>query len=182
MYNSQTLPKPIKSSGSPGNSFMKKLFAALLLSLGFIVSYAQASIEIGKAEGDQYVITADTALLRKALQQTLGDGTQIRSMHITSVNKWHYLVATGTQRNYTKTIAVELQYNIVNRTYMAAEGLGHKTCAAAACKDCSPFTENGQIIGCRCAESRTVSNECTFKSEQVSQFYNQLSRYLKMKK
>jgi len=160
---------------------MKQLLLALFLSPLFTAIYAQTTIEIGKAQGNTYVITADTMLLRKAIQQTMADGTQIQSMHIESINQWHYLIAKGVQRGYFKTIAIQLQYNINTRTYLAAEGLGHKTCASAACESCSPFKENGQIIGCRCAEVKSVSNECTFKSEQVSAFFNQLKRYIKMK-
>jgi hypothetical protein len=159
---------------------MKKLLLTLLL-FPLLNTSAQNAIEIGKAQGGAYVITADTALLRKAINQTLADGTQIQSMHIESINQWHYLIAKGTQRNYFKTIAIELQYNINTRTYFAVEGLGHKTCASAACEACTPFKENGKIIGCRCAEVKSVSNECTFKTEQVSAFYNQLKRYIKMK-
>lgn len=160
---------------------MKKLLLTLLLSPLLSIVYAQTSIEIGKVEDDEYTITADTALLRKALQQTLADGTVIQSMHIESVNQWHYLIATGTQRNYTKTIAVALQYNINTRTFLAADGMGHKTCASAACETCSPFKENGQIVGCHCQEIKSVSNECTFKTEQSSMFFTQLRRYIKMK-
>jgi hypothetical protein len=160
---------------------MKQLLLVLLLSPFITAIYAQSSIEIGKAQGNTYVITADTTLLRKAIQQTLADGTQIQTLHIESVNQWHYLVARGVQRGYFKTIAVQLQYNANTRTYSATDGLGHKTCASAACESCAPFKENGQIIGCRCADVKSVSNECTFKSEQVSAFYNQLKRYIKMK-
>jgi hypothetical protein len=159
---------------------MKKILFALLLSPIFTIVSAQ-TIEIGKAQGSSYVITADTSLLRKAIQQTLADGTQIQTMHIESINQWHYLIAKGTQRNYFKTIAIELQYNINTRTYFAADGLGHKTCASAACGACVPFKENGKIVGCHCSEAKSVSNECTFKTEQVSGFYNQMKRYIKMK-
>jgi hypothetical protein len=143
---------------------------------------AQNPIEIGKAQNGTYIITADTSILRKAVEQTLADATKISSMHIESVNKWHYLIATGLQKNYTKTIAIELVYDINTRTYFAKDGLAHKTCASAGCSNCEPFKENGNIIGCHCKEAGTVSNECNFKTETKSAFYYQLTRYLKMKK
>jgi hypothetical protein len=161
---------------------MKKTLPLLLLFTSFItISYAQTSIEIGRSTGSSYVITADTPALRKALQQTLADGTIIQSMHIESINKWHYLVASGTQKKYYKTISVELTYDINTGTYSAIEGMGHRTCASAACETCTPFKENGQIIGCRCASVKSVSNECTFKAEQTSLFVSHLRRYLKLK-
>ncbi len=161
---------------------MLKQSILLFFSFCSFTLFAQQSIEVGKALDNQYVITADTTVLRKALQQTLGDGTQISSMHIESVNKWHYLMGTGTQRGYSKTIAVELRYDINTRTYFAVDGLAHKTCASAGCNKCEPFTENGNIIGCRCKEAGTVSNECNFKTVAKSPFYQQLKRYKGMKK
>ncbi len=159
----------------------KRFLVMAILAIPFTMA-AQAPIEIGKAENGKYIITADTAVLRKAIEQTLGDATRINNLFIESVNKWHYLMATGTQKNYTKTIAIELMYDINTRTYYAKEGLAHKTCASAGCNQCEPFKENGNIIGCHCKEQGTVSNECNFKTEIKSPFYYQLNRYLKMKK
>ncbi len=163
----------------PGNT---SNFLFILLLFCSSASIAQTPIEVGKAAGDKYVITADTVILRKALQGALGDGTQITAMHIESVNKWHYLVGTGVQKNYPKTIAVELSYNINTQTYFATEGLAHKTCASAGCDNCEPFKEKGNIIGCHCKTVGSVSNECNFKTVANSPFYKQLARYLKMKK
>lgn len=157
---------------------MKKhvtLISFLLLSL---FASAQQPLEIGKVIHEQYVITADTTFLRKALQQTLGDGTQISNMHIESVNQWHYLVGTGTLHNYAKTIAVELIYNIATRTFSVKPGMAHKTCASAGCGFCEPFKERGNIIGCHCKEQGTVSNECNFKVFPKSTFYTKLKRYI----
>lgn len=154
----------------------------LLLPFYSFTLIAQQPIEVGKAIDNQYVLTADTVVLRKALQQTLGDGTSIVSMHIESVGKWHYLIGTGTQRGYPKTIAAELTYDINTRTYFAVNGLAHKTCASAGCGSCVPFKENGNIIGCHCKEVGTISNECNFKTVTNSAFYEQLKRYKGMKK
>jgi hypothetical protein len=160
---------------------MKKIpFLLAFCFIQFFV-YAQNPIEIGKMVNGKYVITTDTLVLRKALQSTLSDGTILTEMHIESINKWHYLVATGRLRNYQKTIAVELTYNIATQTYYATEGLAHKTCASAGCVNCVPFKENGNIIGCHCIEAGTVSNECHFKTIAFSPFYRHLKRYLSMK-
>jgi hypothetical protein len=161
---------------------MNKLLLSTLPLLFSLNLYAQKQIEIGKVQNDRYVITADTVLLRKALQSTLGDATEIRDMHIESIQKWHYLVARGIQKNYTKTIAIELFYNISTQTYFAVEGLAHKTCASAGCNECEPFKENGNIIGCHCKSEGSVSNECNFKTVVNSPFHYQLSRYMQMKK
>jgi hypothetical protein len=154
----------------------------LLVSFCSLTIVAQQPIEVGKAIDNKYLLTADTVILRKALQQTLGDGTTITTMHIESVGKWHYLIGNGTQRGYSKTIAVELMYDINTRTYFAVAGLAHKTCASAGCASCVPFKENGNIIGCHCKEVGTVSNECNFKTITNSAFYEQLKRYKGMKK
>lgn len=143
---------------------------------------AQSPVEVGKAVNGNYIITADTSILRKALQSTLADATVITEMHIESVGKWHYLIGTGIQRTYSKTIAVELSYDINKQTYFAVEGLAHKTCASAGCTNCEPFKEKGNIIGCHCKEVSSVSNECNFKTIPQSPFYHQLGRYLRMKK
>lgn len=145
------------------------------------LSYAQSPIEIGKVENEKFMITADTLRLRKAIESVLNDGTHISSMHIESVNKWHYLIAEGKQSYYNKLIAIELNYNITSRTFWATENLGHKTCASAACYNCAAYKENGNIIGCHCIEQRTLSNECTYKHETKSTFYKQLTHYIKLK-
>jgi len=160
---------------------MHKFFLAV--SIIFIANFcfAQKPIEIGKAMDAKYIITADTAILRKALQQLLADGTIITHIYIESEHKWHYLIGTGRQKNYTKTIAVELTYNIDTRTYFAVDGLAHKTCASAGCGVCEPFKENGNMIGCHCKEAGTVSNECNFKTEIGSKFYKQFVRQMAIK-
>jgi hypothetical protein len=157
---------------------MKKLLTLLLLCYSSFVALAQQPVEIGKVLNDIYVITADTSALRKALQQTLADGTNITSMHIESVNQWHYLIGTGKHFNYTKMIAVELTYTINSRTFWLTPGMGHKTCASAGCGGCVPFKENGNIIGCHCLEQGTVSNECNFKTVPQSPFYSKLKRHV----
>jgi hypothetical protein len=144
-------------------------------------SFAQQKVEIGKAVNNQYEITADTTALRKALQQTLRDGTQIDTMYIESVQQWHYLIGKGKLKDYRKLIAVQLTYDINTRTYYAVDGMSHKTCASAGCKNCVPFKENGNIIGCNCKDQSSVSNQCTFKTEPNSLFYKQLVHYLKIK-
>jgi hypothetical protein len=155
----------------------------LVLSLCFsTLAQSQNPIEVGKVINGTYTITADTLVLRKAIQSTLSDGTVISEMHIESVNKWHYLVAKGTLKNYTKTIAIELTYTINTQTYYATDGLAHKTCASAGCAMCEPFKEKGNIIGCHCKTAGTVSNECNFKTTALSPFYRHLKRYLSMQK
>lgn len=175
------LPKWKNNFILPGKTLLQLVCFGLLLVYGN-PSAAQTPIEVGKAVNDKYVITADTMVLRKALQSTLADGTVITTMNIESVGKWHYLIGIGTQRTYSKTIAVELQYDISTRSYFAITGLAHKTCASAGCGQCEPFKEKGNIIGCHCKTVGSVSNECNFKTVPNSPFYQQFSRYLKMKK
>lgn len=153
----------------------------LLLTCTNLRSLAQQKIEIGKAINGVYQITADTTVLRKALQQTLRDGTQIDSMYIESVQQWHYLIGIGQLKGYRKLIAAQLVYDINTRTYYATEGLTHKTCASAGCTNCVPFKENGNIIGCNCKDQASVSNQCTFKTEANSLFYKQLIHYQSLK-
>lgn len=158
---------------------MKTHLFLFLTTLFCFKTSAQKPIEIGKVINETLIVTADTLTLRKALEQTLNDGTLIHSMHIESENKWHYLVGNGTLRNYSKTIAIELSYNINTRSFWLVPEMGHKTCAAAGCVNCVTFKENGRIIGCHCREQGTVSNECTFKTVTPSPFYLKLKRYLK---
>lgn len=143
---------------------------------------AQNKIEIGKANYNQYIITADTALLKKSMQIALGDGSIIERLQIESEGKFHYLVGTGTCKGYAKIMAVSLSYDIASRTWYAAKGNGHVTCASAACKDCKPFKENGQIIGCHCTDFGTVSNHCNFTKKEMSLFYSTYLRLLSQKK
>lgn len=147
----------------------------------YLQCFAQQKVEIGKAINNQFEITADTAALRKALQQTLRDGTQIDTMFIESVQQWHYLIGKGKLKDYRKLIAVQLVYDINTRTYYAVDGMSHKTCASAGCSNCVPFKENGNIIGCNCKDQSSVSNQCTFKTEPKSLFFKQLVHYLKIK-
>lgn len=177
MYK-KTLLKLKNNFRLPGK-FMKTYLFLLVTTLFCMSASAQKPIEIGKVANETFTITADTAILRKALEQTLNDGTHINSMHIESENRWHYLVGNGILRNYSKTIAVELTYNINTRSFWLVPEMGHKTCAAAGCVTCAPFKENGKIIGCNCKEQGTVSNECNFKTVTPSPFYIKVNRYLK---
>jgi hypothetical protein len=161
---------------------MKKIY--LLTSLLFIIFYthAQNKIEVGKAIGSEYIVTGDTAILRKALQRTLGDGTQLVSLRIESVNAFHYLIGTGIYKGHGKIIAAQLQYDILSRSFFAIPNLPHVTCSSAACDHCRPFKENGRIIGCKCEEKTTVSNQCNFSAAAQSLFYENIKRYEGMKK
>lgn len=138
--------------------------------------FGQNRIEIGRAIDNQYAISADTTILKKSLQITLADGTQIHQLHIDSEGKNHYLVGTGIYKGYKKIIAVTLNYDIMTRTWYAEKGNGHVTCASAACKDCKLFKENGQVIGCHCTDLGTVSNQCNFTKKELSLFYSNYTR------
>jgi hypothetical protein len=156
----------------------------LVISILFpFICFAQSPpIEIGKSVNGGCLISADSSILFKAIRQTLKDGSVMTEMHIESNNKWHYLVASGMQKKYTKTIAIEIWYEPNNHTFYAIDGLAHKTCASAGCNDCKLFKENGNIIGCLCKSSGTVSNGCNYKVEPKSVFYYQLKHVLSLKK
>lgn len=132
--------------------------------------FAQQKVEIGQANNHGNIITADTSVLRKAIQRTLSDGTQIDSMYILSSGAFHYLVARGTQRNLNKTVALQLRYDIMKRVYYAQEGDGYVTCTNAACDSCTLFREKGSIVGCHCAQKYTISNQCNFTRKEQSVF------------
>jgi hypothetical protein len=161
---------------------MVRIILVVAILFPFICFAQSPPIEIGKSVNGVYLISADSSILFKAIRQTLKDGSVMTEMHIESKNKWHYLVASGTQKNYTKTIAVEIRYEPNNQTFYAIDGLAHKTCASAGCNDCELFKENGNIIGCLCEASGTVSNGCNFKVEPKSIFYYQLKHFLSLKK
>ena len=150
------------------------------LMLGIVFGALAQQFEIGKATNNCYIITADTALLVKAINRTLNDGTIIQNLLIESVGANHYLVAEGTYKNYSKLIAMVLTYNISTRTYFASQGNGYVTCASAACLKCSLFKENGRIIGCKCAEKSTISNQCNFTNKPTSAFYLNIIRAKQM--
>ncbi len=136
--------------------------------------------EIGKATNSGYNITADTIVLIKAINRTLNDGTVINKLRIESVGAHHYLIAEGTYKNYSKLIAFVLSYDISTRTYFAKQNDGYVTCASAACLQCSMFKENGRIIGCKCAEKSTISNQCNFTYKPISVFYQNIIRAKQM--
>jgi hypothetical protein len=160
---------------------MRNIYLVTLFLLSSFYSYSQNKIEIGKVAGNSYIITADTTVLRKALQRTLGDGTQIFTLHIESTNAYHYLVGTGIYKGHSKLIAAQLQYDIVTRSFFAVPLLPYVSCSSAACDNCHPFKENGKIIGCKCEEKSTVSNQCNFASVAQSSFYDNVKRYEEMK-
>lgn len=152
---------------------------SLLLCFSFIVLSIQVfaqQFEIGKANDRENILTADTALLIKAITRTLNDGTVIQRLHIESKNSYHYLVAEGVNKTMKKIAAFILSYNINGRTYFAEKDLGYYTCASAACNSCSLFKEDGKINGCKCAEKATVSNECNFTRVEQSAFYMNIIR------
>ncbi len=159
----------------------KTPLAIVFFSLFSYTCFAQSKLEIGKAVQSDYLITADTSVLRKSLQATLADGTTINKLFIVSENQFHYLIGEGTYKNYYKMIAVALQYDIVTRTYYAVKGMGHVTCASAACNSCNAFKENGRIIGCQCREKSTISNQCNFTKKELSLFYSTYVRMLSQK-
>lgn len=161
---------------------LKTSSAILFFSLISFITTAQTKLEIGKAVQSDYVITADTAVLRKSLQATLADGTQIHKLFIASENQFHYLIGEGIYKNYYKMIAVSLQYDIMTRTYYIVKGMGHVTCASAACNACNAFKENGRIIGCQCREKSTISNQCNYTNKELSLFYSTYIRMLNQKK
>ncbi len=154
----------------------------LVVFLGLIYNVKAQQFEIGKATDADYSITADTAILAKAIKRTLGDGTIINSLRIESVGAHHYLVAEGTYKNFSKLIAMHLVYDIGTRTYYAKQDGGYVTCASAACLNCSLFKENGRIIGCKCSEKSTISNQCNFTFKAASTFYLNIIRAKQMVK
>ena len=159
---------------------MRSIFCLFGLMLGLVFGAYAQQFEIGKATDNSYTITADTALLVKAITRTLNDGTVINNLRIESVGAHHYLIAEGTYKNYSKLIALVLTYNISTRTYFAKQNDGYVTCASAACLQCSLFKENGRIIGCKCAEKATISNQCNFTHKPTSAFYLNIIRAKQM--
>ncbi|MFN4973485.1 MAG: hypothetical protein ACK45I_11430 [Bacteroidota bacterium] len=131
---------------------------------------------------DEYIqLTADTAKLAKALRRTLADGTVIYNVSIISQSGNHYLVGQGIKMYHKKIIAVEIEYDIANRTFYAVDHVPHYTCSAAACEDCELFLESGKIIGCHCPEMQTVSNQCTYKHTDISTFFSHLSQFIRVR-
>ncbi len=159
---------------------MRSIFCLVGLMFGLVLGSFAQQFEIGKATDNSYIITADTALLVKAINRTINDGTVINNLHIESVGAHHYLIAEGTYKNYRKLIALMLIYNITTRTYFAKQNDGYVTCASAACLQCSLFKENGRIIGCKCAEKATISNQCNFTYKPTSAFYQNIIRAKQM--
>ena len=154
----------------------------IIVFLGLISKVNAQQFEIGKATDAGYTITADTNILVKAIKRTVGDGTIINSLRIESVGAHHYLVAEGTYKNFSKLIAMQLVYNIGTRTYFAKQDDGYVTCASAACLNCSLFKENGRIVGCKCSEKSTISNQCNFTYKATSAFYLNIIRAKQMVK
>lgn len=159
---------------------MRNIFCFLGLMFGISFTTFSQQFEIGKATDSGFNITADTVLLVKAINRTLNDGTIINNLRIESVGAHHYLIAEGTYKNYSKLIAFVLSYNISTRTYFAKQNDGYVTCASAACLQCSMFKENGRIIGCKCAEKSTISNQCNFTNKPTSIFYQNIIRAKQM--
>lgn len=159
---------------------MRNIFCLFGLMLGISVTALGQQFEIGKATDNSYDITADTVVLIKAINRTLNDGTVINNLRIESVGAHHYLIAEGTYKNYSKLVAFVLSYNIANRTFFAKQNDGYVTCASAACLQCSLFKENGRIIGCKCAEKSTISNQCNFTHKLNSAFYLNIIRAKQM--
>ncbi len=161
---------------------MKKIYLVTFLLFISSFIYAQDKFEIGKTVGNEYLISADTSILRKAMQRTLGDGTQFSEFRIESVNAFHYLIGVGVLKGRYKMMAAQLQYDIKTRSFFAAPLLPHVSCSSAACNNCKPFKENGKIIGCKCEEKSTVSNQCNFNLVEQSAFYENIKRAVLMKK
>jgi hypothetical protein len=81
-----------------------------------------------------------------------------------------------------KTAAMVLRYNISTRVYYAQQDDGYVTCTSAACLNCTMFKENGRVIGCKCEEKSTISNQCNFTKVDTSAFYQNLIRAKMMRK
>jgi hypothetical protein len=159
---------------------MRNVFCFWGLMFGISFTTFSQQFEIGKATDSGYYITADTVLLIKAINRTLNDGTVINNLRIESFGAHHYLIAEGAYKNYSKYIAFVLSYNITTRTYFAKQNDGYVTCASAACLHCSMFKENGRIVGCKCAEKSTISNQCNFTYKPISAFYQNIIRAKQM--
>lgn len=159
---------------------MRNIFCFLGLMFGISFTTFSQQFEIGKATDSGYYITADTVLLIKAINRTFNDGTVINNLRIESFGAHHYLIAEGAYKNYSKYIAFVLSYNITTRTYFAKQNDGYVTCASAACLHCSMFKENGRIVGCKCAEKSTISNQCNFTYKPTSAFYQNIIRAKQM--
>ncbi|TAE87202.1 MAG: hypothetical protein EAY81_04425 [Bacteroidetes bacterium] len=154
------------------------IIAAILMGK---YSSAQAQqIEIGKATDETLIITADTGVLKKAIHNMLHDGTSIQELSIQSFAQFHYLVATGTNQQFKKIVAIQLTYDIQTRLFYAPKQGSYVTCTSAACNNCSLFKESGKIIGCKCAEKSTISNQCNYTNIAQGTFYQHYMRTKQM--
>jgi hypothetical protein len=160
---------------------MRFFLVLTLLCIAFRSAYSQ-QIEIGMATNQQNNITSDTAILQKAISRTIPGGLQITQLRIESVGTFHYLIAQGRYRGMAKTAAMVLRYNIYTRVYYAQQGDGYVSCTSAACLNCTMFKENGRVIGCKCEEKSTISNQCNFTKVDTSAFYQNLVRAKTMRK
>ena len=161
---------------------MRAFFVTILLCTFYFSNAQTPQFEIGKATNDSNIITADTALLNKAISRTIPGGLQVNQLRIESVGAFHYLIAQGTYRGMAKTAALVLRYNISTRVYYAQQADGYVTCTSAACLNCTMFKENGRVIGCKCEEKSTISNQCNFTKADTSAFYQNLLRAKMMRK
>jgi len=164
--------------------FLEKILRLIVQFVIFIFCFNQAMAQdpilIGRIDAEETVITIDTSKIAKAMKRTFADGTIVDSMYIESEKGVHYLVGWGWKSGYRKIIAVQLVYNMSTRTFSIVQGMGHVTCASAACNNCKPLKENGIIIACHCVEKQTVSNQCNFTRVAHSLFYNNLSHFYKV--
>ena len=155
---------------------MRIFFSLILLCIIHLSNAQTSQFEIGKATNDTNLITADTAIINKAISRTIPGGMQVTQLRIESVGAYHYLIAQGIYRGMAKTAAMVLRYNISTRVYYAQQADGYVTCTSAACLNCTMFKENGRVIGCKCEEKSTISNQCNFTKVDTSAFYQNLLR------
>lgn len=161
---------------------VKLMLVGGLMFLWVLNLNAQSPLEVGRATDLNNVISIDTTLLAKAFSKTIMGGYQPDSFYILSQGPHHYLIATGTYRKLRKTAAMVLRYDMSSRIYLVHPGDGYVTCTNAACLTCTLFKENGRIVGCKCQERSTISNQCNFFKAETSSFYTHLWRLVKAPK
>lgn len=155
----------------------KKLFFILLFVISFKITFCQ-QIAIGTINNNDILELNEKSkrALKIAYLRSFIDGRKLDSVYIDKIGQVKYLILLGSKINVKSKSAISI--SIVNNTVHLNANSEMKTCSNGACTDCDFFTENNKVVACKCETNGSISNHCTYKTNDGNYFYTLVSKII----
>ena len=154
-----------------------KLLLIFLFLFVFKITFCQ-HIAIGTINNNNQLELNEKSkrAIKIAYLRSFIDGRKLDSVFIDKIGQVKYLILLGSKINVKSKSAISI--SIVNNTIHLNANSEMKTCSNGACNYCDFFTENNKVVACKCEANGSISNHCSYKTNDGNYFYTLVSKII----